>query len=129
VISVNTPIQFAEPQTELAITTTLDVQVSAVLPIHLTPGTTLAQATEAITNAFNSHLTTRASDAPLTLDGVAAAIRDDSRFALVRSDAIITVESGERFFQLTDGVGSYAPAPNERLRNQSLNIDVREGGV
>ncbi len=129
VISVNTPVQFAEPQTELAITTTVDVQVSAVLPIHLTPGTTQAQATEAITNAFNSHLTTRASDAPLTLDGVAAAIRDDSRFALVRSEAIITVESGERFFQLTDGVGSYAPAPNERLRNQSLNVEVHEGGV
>jgi hypothetical protein len=129
VISVNTPIQFTEPQTELAITTTVDVQVTAVLPIHLTPGTTQAQATDAITNAFNSHLTTRASDAPLTLDGVAAAIRDDSRYALVRSDAIITVESGERFFQLTDGVGSYAPAPNERLRNQSLNVEVREGGV
>jgi hypothetical protein len=129
VISVNTPVQFTEPQTEIAITTTVDVQVSAVLPVHLTPGTTQVQATEAITNAFDSHLTTRASDAPLTLDGIAAAIRDDSRFALVRSDAIITVESGERFFQLTDGVGSYAPAPNERLRNQSLNVEVREGGV
>ncbi|HZN07039.1 MAG TPA: baseplate J/gp47 family protein [Pyrinomonadaceae bacterium] len=129
VISVVTPIQFSEPQTEVAITTTVDVQVSAVLPVHLTPGTTQAQATEAITNAFNSHLTTRASDTPLTLDGVAAAIRDDSRFALVRADAIITVESGERFFQLTDGIGSYAPAPNERLRNQSLNVEVREGGV
>jgi uncharacterized phage protein gp47/JayE len=129
VLSVVTPIQFSEPQTELAITTTVDVQVSAVLPVHLTPGTTQAQATEAITNAFNSHLTTRASDAPLTLDGVAAAIRDESRFVLVRSDAIITVESGERFFQLTDGVGSYAPAPNERLRNQSLNVEVREGDI
>jgi hypothetical protein len=39
------------------------------------------------------------------------------------------VESGDRFFQLTDGVGSYAPAPNERLRKQTLNVDVREGGV
>ncbi|HEX6047168.1 MAG TPA: baseplate J/gp47 family protein [Pyrinomonadaceae bacterium] len=129
VLSVVKPIQFSEPQTEVAVTTTVDVQVSAVLPVHLTPGTTQAQATEAITNAFNSHLATRASDAPLTLDGVAAAIRDESRFALIRSEATVTVESGERFFQLTDGLGSYAPAPNERLRNQSLNIDVREGDV
>jgi len=129
VIGIITPVQFSEPQTELAVTTTVDVQVSAVLPVHLTPGTTQAQATQAIDNAFTSHLTTRASSAPLTLDGVAAAIRDDSRFALVRSEAIITVESGERFFQLTDGVGSYGPAPNERLRKQTLNVEVREGGI
>jgi uncharacterized phage protein gp47/JayE len=129
VIAVNTPVQFSEPQTELAVTTIVEVLVSAVLPVHLTPGTSQAQATQAIDNAFTSHLATRSSDAPLTLDGVAAAIRDESRFALARTDAILTVERGERFFQLTDGVGSYAPAPTERLVKQSLNIEVREGGV
>ena len=128
VIAVNTPIQFSEPATEQAVTTTVDVDVSAVLPIHLTPGTTEAQATAAIDSAFTSYLAARASDQPLTVDGVAAAIRDDSRFALVRSDAIVTVESGDRFFQLTDGVGSYAPAPSERLRKKTLGVDVREGG-
>jgi hypothetical protein len=129
VMSVNTPVQFSQPQTEQAVTATLDVQVSAVLPIHLTPGTTEVQATGAIDSAFTSYLATRASDSPLTVDGVAAAIRDDTRFALIRSETIVTVESGQRFFQLTDGVGSYAPAPNERLRKQTLSVDVREGGV
>jgi uncharacterized phage protein gp47/JayE len=122
-------IQFAQPQTEQAVTTQLDVKVSAQFPVHLTPGTTLAQAKQAIETAFVSHLGTRAADAPLTLDGIAAAIRDDSRFALVRNEAMVTVESGDRFFQLTDGVGSYAPAPAETLRKEALDVAVREGGV
>jgi uncharacterized phage protein gp47/JayE len=129
VLEVITPVQFSQPLTEQAVTTRVDVKVSALLPVHLTPATTLTEVKQAIDNAFTSHLTTRAADAPLTLDGVAAAIRDDSRFALVRSDAMITVESGERFFQLTDGVGSYAPAPNEMLRKEALDVQVREGGV
>jgi uncharacterized phage protein gp47/JayE len=129
VLEVITPVQFSEPETEKEITTQVDVKVSAILPIHLAPGSTLAQMQQAIENAFDSHLSTRAVDAPLTLDGVAAAIRDDSRFALVRGEVIITVESGERFFQLTDGVGSYAPAPDETLRREALDFDVREGGV
>jgi uncharacterized phage protein gp47/JayE len=129
VLEVITPVQFSQPVTEQSVTTTVDVKVSAMLPIHLTPGTTAAQAQTAIESAFVSHLGTRAADAPLTLDSVAAAIRDDSRFALVRNEATITVESGTRFFQLTDGVGSYAPAPNETLRKETLSIDVREGGV
>jgi uncharacterized phage protein gp47/JayE len=129
VLEVITPVQFSQPATEQSVTTTVDVKVSAMLPIHLTPGTTASQAQTAIEAAFVSHLGTRAADAPLTLDSVAAAIRDDSRFALVRNQATITVESGTRFFQLTDGVGSYAPAPNETLRKETLSIDVREGGV
>jgi uncharacterized phage protein gp47/JayE len=129
VLEVITPIQFSQPATEQSITTIVDVKVSALLPIHLTPGTTAAQAQSSIEAAFLSHLTTRATDAALTLDTLAAAIRDDSRFALVRSEAIVTIESGSRFFQLTDGVGSYAPAPNEILRKETLSIDVREGAA
>jgi len=120
---------FSPPQTEEAVTTRVSVKVSAMLPVHLTPGTTQANAQQAIESALTSHLATRSSDAPLTLDSVAAAIRDDSRFALIRNQATVTVESGTRFFQLTDGVGSYAPAPNETLLKDQLNIDVREGGV
>lgn len=129
VMQVTTPVVFSEPQTEQAVTTRVDVTVSAMLPIHLTPGTTEANATAAINAAVAAHLATRAADAPLTLDGLAAAIRDDSRFALVRNAATITVESGTRFFQLSDGVGSYAPAPSETLKVGTISIDVREGGV
>ena len=129
VLQVVTPVVFSSPQTEQGITTRITVRVSASLPVHLTPGTTQTNAQQAIDSAFTGHLTTRSSDRPLTLDSLAAAIRDDSRFALVRKDATVSVESGTRFFQLTDGVGSYAPAPNETLLKDQLNIDVREGGV
>jgi uncharacterized phage protein gp47/JayE len=129
VLQVVTPVVFSPPQTEEAVTTHVSVKVSAVLPVHLTAGTTQASTQQAIDSAFTSHLTMRSSDAPLTLDSIAAAIRDDSRFALIRNEATITVESGERFFQLTDGVGSYVPAPNETLQKDQLTVDVREGGV
>lgn len=129
VLEVLQPFAFDQPLTEQVVTTLTDVFVSAILPVHLTPGTTLTEVQTAIDNAFTSHLVTRAADAPLTLDGIAAAIRDDSRFALVRSEAIVTVESGDRFFQLTDGVGMYAPAPHETLKKQALDVAVREGGV
>ena len=128
-MQVVTPVVFSPPTTEQAVTTRVDVQVSALLPIHLTPGTTEADAQRAIDAAFTSHLGTRSSDAPLTLDSVAAAIRDDSRFALVRNQAAVTVESGARFFQLSDGLGAYAPGPNETLVKSQVSLDVREGGV
>lgn len=103
--------------------------VSAVLPVHLLPGVTEAAATAAINAAFDGLLSTRAPGAPLTVDGLAATIRDDTRYVLVRSDAQVTVEAGERFLQLTDGVGSYEPAAGETLRRGTVGIDVREGGV
>jgi uncharacterized phage protein gp47/JayE len=129
VLEVTPPVQFAPPLTEEAVTTQMDVRVSVRLPVHLTPGTTRDNAQQAIDSALASHLATRAADAPLTLDGVAAAIRDDTRFALVRAEALLVVEAGDRFFQLGDGVGAYAPAPSERLRLESVDLDVREGSV
>lgn len=129
VLDVTTPIQFSAPATEKASTSVVSVKVSAQLPVHLAAGVTEAQASSAIDKALTSHLATRAADAPLTFDSLAAAIRDDTRFGIVRADAVVTVEVGSRFFQLTDGVGSYAPAPSERLERAALNIDVREGAA
>ncbi|HSD78382.1 MAG TPA: hypothetical protein VLA98_13305, partial [Solirubrobacteraceae bacterium] len=103
--------------------------VSAVLPVHLLPGVTAAEATTAIDAAFDAHLASRAPGAALTVDGIAAAIRDDTRYVLVRGDAQATVEAGERFLQLTDGVGSYEPAAAETLQRGTVTVDVREGGV
>jgi uncharacterized phage protein gp47/JayE len=105
-------------------------RVSATLPIHLAPGITLANASDAINLALNGFLATRRPDAPLTVDGLAAAIRDDTRFALVRGDTLVTVETADnRFLQLTDGVGSYAPGANETLQKGDIGIEPREGGV
>jgi hypothetical protein len=112
------------PEVSAAVST-----VSALLPVHLLPGVTAAGATAAINAAFDSHLATRDQGAPLTVDGLAAAVRDDTRYALVRAEAHVTVEAGDRFRQLTDGVGEYLLGPNEVLQRGVVSIDVREGSV
>ncbi|MGE0824807.1 MAG: hypothetical protein AB7P18_22145 [Candidatus Binatia bacterium] len=129
VLEILPPIRFSQPLTEQAAQTTVTAKVSAILPVHLVAGVTLTQANQAIQLAVTSHLTSRRFDAPLTVDGLAAAIRDDSRFALIRGEVVVTVESGDRFFQLTDGLGSYAPAPNETLQKDTIDVQVREGEV
>jgi hypothetical protein len=123
------PVVFDAPETEQAPSTTTTAQVSVFLPVHLTAGTTQTEATTAIGNALAAHLSTRAPDAPLTFDSLAAAVRDDSRYALVRVEGRITIEAGERFQQLADGAGEYRPGPGEVLQKSDVAIDVREGEV
>jgi Baseplate J-like protein len=131
VLDVVKPFTFPSPAFEHAPgpAPAITAKVSATLPIHLVTGVTLADASQAIQLAIDAHLASRRADAPLTLDGLAAAIRDDTRFALFRKEALVTVESDSTFRQLTDGIGSYAPAANETLRKESINIPPREGGV
>lgn len=130
VLDIARPFTFPQPVFEDAAAALPTVStVNAMLPIHLVSGVTLEQASDAINVALNSLLTTRQADAPLTVDGLAAAIRDDSRFALARADVIVTVEGGGRFIQLTDGVGQYSPATNETLQKGVIDIQPREGGV
>jgi hypothetical protein len=130
VLDVVRPFSFPPPKFEkagAAAATSSTVTVS--LPIHLAAGVTLAQASDAIQTALGSFLASRRADAPLTVDALAAAIRDDSRFALVRAEVVVTVEGGGRFLQLTDGLGSYSPATNETMQKGNIDIQPREGGV
>ncbi len=125
-----TSMSFTPPTYEVEDLTAAAVStVSAYLPIHLAAGISLAQAISAITPAFDSYLAARAPSSPLDVDSLAAAIRDDSRFALVRNEVIVTVEGGGRFLQLTDGVGQYALATNERLQKAEVTIEPREGAL
>jgi len=103
--------------------------VSLLLPIHLVAGVTLTQATSAITPAVDSYLASRSPSAPLDVDGMVAAIRDDTRYAIIRPDVLVTVEGGGRFWQLSDGVGQYALGANERLQKDQFTIDLREGDL
>lgn len=131
VLDVQNPFLFGDVKTELAGPTVATVSnVSAHLPIHLVAGVTEANATQAIQMAVDAHLDSRKPDAPLTFDSLAAAIRDDTRFALIRSEATITVQTADgRFRQLTDGVGSFAPGPNESLKRDTMTVEPREGAV
>lgn len=124
VLDVLRPFTFPPPQPEQGpggVVPTLS-DVDAVLPLRLQPGVTVAEAAEAIRLAVESLLPSRSPSVPLTVDGLAAAIRDDTRFGLVRELATVTVESGGRFVQLLDGQGSYLPAAGEQLRRRTLDV-------
>lgn len=126
VLDVRRPFAF-ETVAELGAGAT-SATVSALLAVQLVGATTLAEAQAVIETALDAHLATRAPDRPLDFDGVAAAIRDDGRFVLLRDAATLTVESGGRFLQLTDGAGVYTPAPGETLRRDRVDLDLRPGG-
>lgn len=102
-------------------------QVSAVIPLHLLPGITAAAATDALQLAFDAHLATIRPDLPLTVDGLLAAVKDDTRYAIVRAEVTVTIEAGGRFVQLTDAAGVYTPVAGEQLARADLAVDPRDG--
>ncbi len=129
VIDLVQPFSFPSPKTEQASATPAAATVGATIPVHLVGDTTAAAATGSINSAIERHLKTRKPDAPLTVDGLLAAIRDDAHYAAIRKEVLVTVEGGGRFLQLTDGTGAYTPAIGETLTKGDIQIDVREGGV
>jgi uncharacterized phage protein gp47/JayE len=122
-----TSVTFPAPTAEQAPATT--AKVSVILPLHLVGGTTEADATDTLNKSVAAYVAKSGSDLPLSVDGLMGAVRDDSRFALIRAEAVMTVENGDRFRQLIDGSGSYTPAPNEGLVVGDVGVQVREGTV
>ncbi len=120
-------ITFLPPIAEQVSTIAVTGVVSATIPVKLAAGVTLVEATSAIDPAFATYLATRNPAHPFTVDGLLAAIRDDTRFGAVRAEMVATIESGTTFVQLTDNVGSYLPALNETLQKGTLDVPPREG--
>lgn len=124
VLDVVRPFAFTPPvseeESDVIVASTASVDVS--FPVRPEPGVTMAQVTDAISLALAGHLASRGTGAPLSVDGVAAAIRDDTRFALVRDLVTITVEHQGRFTQLVDGAGSYQPGPAESLQLRAFDV-------
>jgi uncharacterized phage protein gp47/JayE len=128
-LEVLKPFNFPPPEYEEQAGTTpaTTATVSAILPIYLEEGVTLAEATSAINPALDGHLASRGPEAPLNVDSLAAAVRDESRFALAREDVVVTVETADgQFLQLTDGVGEYTPDENETLVKDAIDIEALE---
>jgi uncharacterized phage protein gp47/JayE len=129
-LEVVLPIAVTTQAEQTGATVASSSTVSATLPLHLSPGVTELEATQALTLALGSHLASRSASAPLTVDGVVAALRDDTRYALTRAEVLLTVETADgRFLQLTDGTGTYAPATSETLQRGAMAVDIREGNV
>ena len=87
---------FLPPTAERVSEVSLTSLVSATLPVSLLPGVTLADASGAINLALTSYLAGRNASQPLTVDGLLAAVRDETRFAAIRSEVVVTVEVRQR---------------------------------
>jgi hypothetical protein len=99
------------------------------LPVHLAAGVTGADAEQAIQVATDAHLATRATERPLTVDGLLAALRDDTRYAVVRAEVLVSVTDGNLFLQLTDGLGTFTPKGGQPVVRGTVQLDFREGAV
>ncbi|OPY92295.1 MAG: Baseplate J-like protein [Syntrophaceae bacterium PtaU1.Bin231] len=130
VFEVKRPFTFAQVVAEeQAAAQAVSSKATFYLPLHLVAGVTGAQAQSALDTALTAYLAGRSPSAPVSVDTLAASIRDDSRYALVRDEATITIEKGDAFMQLADGQGQYVPAVEETMEKQAVNLDIREGGV
>lgn len=129
-LDVQLPFAFTIQAEEQVTGPAMSTSVSAVLPVHLLSQVTLADASQQINLRLASYLAELGPQRPLTVDGLAAAIRDETRFGLVRADVQVTIETSEgRFLQLTDGSGSYAPLLEERLESGLIQVEPREGSL
>ena len=116
--------------TEQASTATPTTATADVfIPAHLMAAVTKADTESALTTAIDAYLTTLAPERPLTVDGLLAAVRDDTRYAVVRAEVTVTVTDQDRFLQLTDGQGAFAPQPAQTVARGRFDLDVREGAV
>ncbi len=130
VFEVKKPFTFAQVAAEeQAAAQAVSSKATFYLPLHLVAGVTEAQAQSALETALTAYLAGRGPSAPVSVDTLAASIRDDSRYALVRDEATITIEKGDTFMQLADAQGQYVPATGETMEKQAVNLDIREGGV
>jgi hypothetical protein len=122
-----TGVEFTAPQAESA--PAITAKVSVIIPVHLVGGTTEADATDTLGKSVAAYVAKGAPDVPLSVDGLVGATRDDGRFAIVRGEVVLTVEKGDRFFQLVDRSGSYTPSPGEGLVVGDVGVQVRTGSV
>lgn len=106
-----------------------DIQVDALVPVHLVAGVTAAEATAGIDDQARSYVNGLSGGDAVTVDGFVAALRDDTRYQIVRADTALTTEGGGRFLRLADGVGQHDLGPEDRAVLRALDVDIREGGA
>jgi len=106
-----------------------EILVDAVVPLHLAPGVTAADAEQAVSLAARTWAAGLGAGTAITVDGFLAAVRDDTRYAAVRADVALTTEAGDRFLRLGDGLGAHPVGTDDRVEVRSVALDVREGGA
>ena len=105
------------------------VEIELSLPVDLVGAETQAGAEEAIRLAAESYLAqASASGTALSFDALAGAVRDDTRYVLDRVSGAMTVSTEGRFFQLADGLGSFAETSGRAIQLTVLTVSVLNGG-
>lgn len=130
VVEVITPFEFPLIELELLpAPLSRNVVVAALVPYVPVAGVTEQGALSALQLAFDSFISTRSATSPVTVDDLASALRDETRYALVRESIVITVEVEDSFLQMTDGLGSFSPAAGDTLSKGDVYFDLIEGGI
>lgn len=102
------------------------VQADIEIPIVLVGTTTAAEAQDALRLAVESYLATPPAGG-ITVDGMIGAVRDETRYAVLREDVTATFEAAGRFIRLTDGQGSYVLLQGQTVTLRTFTANVQEG--
>ncbi len=129
VLTVERPFAFSIATESGAAGPGTGIQVDVHLPAHPVPGVTAAEVSSTLTSRVEGWLRQLTPGSTITVDALVAALRDDTRYVLVRAEVAVVVEAADRFLQLSDGVGAFPVAPGSTATLRSLVVDVREGSV
>ncbi|MDH3602282.1 MAG: baseplate J/gp47 family protein, partial [Candidatus Tectomicrobia bacterium] len=130
VVEVVTPFDFPLIESEeLPAPLSRSVIVAAIVPYIPAAGVTQEEADAALQLAFDQFITTRSPSQSVTVDELAAVLRDDSRYALRRAHMVVTVEVEETFLQLTDGLGHFTPEQHDTISKGDVQFDLTEGSI
>lgn len=104
------------------------VQADVEIPIILAGAATATEAQDALRLAVESYLVTPPSGG-LTVDAMIGAVRDETRYAVVREGVSVTFEADGRFIRLTDGQGSYVLLQGQTVTLRTYTAAVQEGSL
>ena len=104
------------------------VQADVEIPIVLVGATTAAEAQSALQLAVESYLATPPAGG-LSVDGLIGAVRDETRYAVIRADVTATFEAAGRFTRLTDGQGTYVLLQGQTVTLRTYTANVQEGSA
>jgi hypothetical protein len=103
------------------------IQVDMLIPFHLVPGLTFAQAGQALSSAAADWAANRDETNPIDVDGLMARLRDDTRYQIVRSEVSVTTEVDGQFMQLADGIGVHTVRATDQVTLRNVSYDLRDG--
>jgi hypothetical protein len=98
------------------------------IPVVLVGAITAAEAQGALKLAVESYLATPPAGG-LSVDGMIGAVRDETRYAVVRAEVTATFEAAGRFTRLTDGQGNYVLLQGQTVTLRTYTANVQEGSA